>query len=41
MMADEHRTIRVGGYSLILGALAFMAVFTFLAIRFNDLVARS
>lgn len=35
MMADEQRSIRVGGYSLILGALAFMGVFTFLAVRFN------
>jgi len=33
-MADD-RTIRVGGYFLILGAVAFMAVFTFLAVRFN------
>jgi hypothetical protein len=31
----ERRIIRVGGFSLILGALAFMAVFTFLAVRFN------
>lgn len=27
--------VRVGGLSLILGAVAFMAVFTFLAVRFN------
>jgi hypothetical protein len=33
--SDERWTIRVGGFSLILGAIAFMAVFTFLAIRFN------
>jgi hypothetical protein len=33
--SDDRSTIRIGGYSLILGALAFMAVFTFLAIRFN------
>ncbi|MEK6376050.1 MAG: DUF4386 family protein [Acidobacteriota bacterium] len=32
---DERWTIRVGGLSLILGAIAFMAVFTFLAVRFN------
>jgi len=32
---DERWTIRIGGVSLILGALAFMAVFTFLAVRFN------
>jgi len=32
---DERWTIRIGGFSLILGALAFMAVFTFLAVRFN------
>jgi hypothetical protein len=31
----ERSTIRVGGFSLILGALAFMAVFTFLAVRFQ------
>ena len=32
---DERWTIRIGGLSLIVGAVAFMAVFTFLAIRFN------
>lgn len=32
---DERWTIRVGGLSLIMGAIAFMAVFTFLAVRFN------
>lgn len=32
---DERWTIRIGGLSLIVGAIAFMAVFTFLAIRFN------
>lgn len=31
----DRWTIRAGGFSLILGAIAFMAVFTFLAIRFN------
>jgi hypothetical protein len=31
----DRWTIRVGGYFLILGALAFMAVFTFLAVRFD------
>ena len=33
--SGDRWTIRVGGYFLILGALAFMAVFTFLAVRFN------
>lgn len=32
---DPRRTIRIGGWALILGALAFMAVFAFLAARFD------
>jgi hypothetical protein len=31
----EHRTIRVGGVSLIAGAATFLAVFSFLAARFD------
>src|SRR5213592_2353573 len=33
--SGDRWPIRVGGYSLIFGAIAFMAVFTFLAMRFN------
>jgi hypothetical protein len=32
---DPRRTIRAGGWALILGAFAFMAVFAFLAARFD------
>jgi hypothetical protein len=32
---DARRTVRAGGWALILGALAFVAVFAFLAARFD------
>jgi hypothetical protein len=35
MTSDSTATIRVGGLSLIVGAVAFMGVFAFLAARFN------
>jgi len=35
MTSGDRNTIRAGGWSLILGAVAFMAVFTYLAVRFN------
>src|SRR4051794_36202410 len=35
ILASKEATIRLGGFSLILGALAFMGVFSYLAARFN------
>ena len=35
LSADARRAARVGGWSLILAALAFIAVFTYLAVRFS------
>jgi len=36
MLTDRGRlTVRAGGWSLILGAVAFMAVFSYLAARFD------
>ena len=32
---DARRTVRAGGVALIVGALSFMAVFAFLAARFD------
>ena len=32
---DSTRSIRIGGWALILGALGFLAVFAFLAARFD------